>query len=167
VLVGCTLSVCQGKTYQVGQKFARPPASMRAAMQQESPDSAGKVLCVCSTPCCEASARPVPVLPACITARHSRIRGRHFTCTRARVDTHIHAHTHSHTLSLLHTYSLTHSQNAVFDSYNYLDEAHRGFEKPSSLSADAAPAPSRAAPSSSSSYLEELTAMKPLDVGGE
>ena len=81
------------------------------------------------------------------------------------IHTYTHIHTHTHTL--LHTYSLTHSQNAVFDSYNYLDEAHRGFEKPSSLSADAAPAPSRAAPSSSSSYLEELTAMKPLDVGGE
>jgi hypothetical protein len=58
-------------------------------------------------------------------------------------------------------------QNPAFDSYTYLDEAHRGFEKPPSLSSDApSPPTSRAAPSSSSSYLEELTAMKPLDAGG-
>ena len=59
------------------------------------------------------------------------------------------------------------TQNPAFDSYTYLDVAHRGFEKPSSLSSQApSPPTSRAAPSSSSSYLEELTAMKPLDAGG-
>jgi hypothetical protein len=136
-------------------------------MQQESPDSASKVLCVCSTQCCETSARPVPVLPACIAARHSRIGGPHFTCSHARIDTQTHIHARTHSLTLTHTHSLTHLKNPVFDSYTYLDEAHRAFEKPSSMGADASPPTSRAAPSSSSSYLEELTVMKPLDAGGE
>jgi hypothetical protein len=52
-LLAVGVGVCQGKKYQVGQKFARPPAPPRAAVQPESSPVEVSV-CVCvqrTAPC--------------------------------------------------------------------------------------------------------------------